>query len=225
MRRRVALGRVVVLCAVLGASLLLGTSASATGKGGIPTKVRAVLLKKALAQAAALNDGERGREPSEIQAVRTSEAQAGLLEKEVRTGTAIPDVGSSGASVYVVAMRGAFVFHCHGAHTAGQQEFRQSLCPVHVLVLTVSLSTKKLLAESRGMLYPNLASVGTPVPLEPSRHQQSLGSVAGAFGPEPMGGAQGSAAASGGMVRLDHGAGLTSTRPAPRRRPVDANHR
>ena len=162
MRCRVPLGGVVVLCAVLGASLVLGTSASATG-GGISMKVRAALLKKALSQAAALNDGERGREPSEIQAVRTSEAQAGLLEKEVRTGNAIQNVGSSGASVYVVAMRGAFVFHCHG--------LGPDLCPVHVLVLTVSLSTKKLIAESRGRVYPNLASVGTPVRLEPSQHK------------------------------------------------------
>ena len=95
MTRRGPLGGVAVLAAVLGISLVPGTSASGkTAKSGIPAKVRAELLKVSLDDIAGqlLFTGD-------MRAVRTTLAKAGHATEYSARG--LP----GRTTVYVVALR------------------------------------------------------------------------------------------------------------------------
>ena len=84
--------------------MLLGASASATVKSGIPAKVQARLLTLALAEAA-----RRGEQhPHEIQAVRTTEAEAHTLENAGPGGTETIYPPPGNAPLYFIEMRGNF---------------------------------------------------------------------------------------------------------------------
>ena len=130
-----------------------------SAKGAISAKVQARLLTLALAEAA--RTGEH--HPREIQAVRTTEAQARTLENAGRGGnepTSEPPPGN--APLYFIEMRGDFRVICHGGpgmHTCG---------PARVLMITVSVSAKRVLGRRFGYGYiPAEELPGTPVSLRP----------------------------------------------------------
>ena len=129
-------------------------------KGGIPAKVRAELLKAAKREAAGHPYG--GRHLSDIQAVRTTEAQAERLEEEVRQLPS-PEPPLESRSVYVVAMKGSFLPRCKGGSG------HHTCAGATVFVLFVSASTRHVIRGETGHAYPNLESAGAPVPLEQSQ--------------------------------------------------------
>jgi hypothetical protein len=126
---------------------------TAAKKSHISARVRRVLLREALAVAA--RHKERG--PSDIEALRITEAQAQELENQTRQGTTNRTGGRK--AVYFVAMRGSFKEAC----TTGT-------CPAEsVLMLRLSTKTGQVMDSSLTNSYPNLAAVGVPVALTSSR--------------------------------------------------------
>ncbi len=160
MRRRGPLGGLAFAGAVLGTSLLLGTSASATGKSGIPAKVRAELLKIALSSAAKGGD----RHPYDIQAVRAPD----------NVKFTPPKAPGRENWVYFIAMHGQFR-RCpkdkggpgtgrFGALAMDPAQDASQKCE-DVLEITVLASTLEPLFLSYTCDYPDLKSHGTPVRL------------------------------------------------------------
>ena len=130
----------------------------ASANGGIPAKVQARLLKLALAEAA-----RRGEHhPSEIQAVRTTEAEAHTLENAGRPGgteTTSPPPGNT--PVYFIQMQGNFRVVC------SRGPDMDTCPPARLLMLTVSVSAKRVLGRQFGYGYLNEELPGTPVFLRP----------------------------------------------------------
>jgi hypothetical protein len=123
-------------------------------------KLRAELLKDARREAARLPSGER--HPVDIQAVLTTEAKAWTLESE-STHTDRSCGGCGTEAVYLVAMIGHSRTDCKGAPGALPS------CSAHppVYMFWVSPSTLKVSRGARASSYPNLTSVGVPIPLAP----------------------------------------------------------
>ena len=153
----------VVGSVVLGTLLVpYGASGKTSTRGGIPAKVRAALLKDAKSMAASA--GRRRAHPYDIQAVLTTEAKARTLD-EGRNETLLT-VGSG--SVYVVAMRGTFRVICEGGPCpANLAPGNRRTYPV--LMFWVPVSTMEVAGPDSDVFtgYPNLASAGVPVRLNP----------------------------------------------------------
>ena len=140
--------------AVLGLLLVPdGASGKTQVKSGIPAKVRAVLLERALSQAAEYGD----RHPSDIQAVRTTTCEVVGPCGENLTG---------GRPIYLVAMRGRFPL----PHPCAPP----SMCdPMPVLTMEIILSTLQSYTVGVGPEYPDLEKLGAPVHGIPVRLEMS----------------------------------------------------
>ena len=149
MRAKGLFGGLALIGAVLGTTLLLGTSASATATGGIPTKVRAELLQDV--GGGMREDLERGLD---IKAVTTTEEQALQLE-----GRPIP-AGFTNPMVYFVAAR-------VGPGRCQKEPCHGPLPSRYVIEFTVPVTKPSPYLEHARIAesYPDLNELGVPVVL------------------------------------------------------------
>lgn len=141
MRRRASRGGLALVGAVLGSALVLGASAPARVEVGIPSKVRAALLKETRFYV------KRYHFAWGIRAVGTTLARAGHAKEEPKLQGRTP--------VYVVAFRFATKCTAPKGETCGRQK--------HVLELEYLASNLETLREELRFSYPHLKTLGVPI--------------------------------------------------------------
>lgn len=147
---------------------------------GIPASVRARLLTSARNAA---RDGRDKQQPSEVRAVLTTRAKVEEMFRETPGIETISEAqrAQAGEPIYFVSMSGHFEIHCLAARESRATKIviENCLAPeryysfmAFTADVTTGVDTGSTLSRHGEILseYPDLASLGTPVLLEPSEH-------------------------------------------------------